>query len=45
MKENENPEKLKCLRSLLFFFFCVWKGWVEYGYIVFGLNEPYWVFS
>ena len=35
MKENENPETLKCMRG---FFFFNRKGWVEFGYIVFGLN-------
>ena len=44
MKENEDPETLKRLR-VLFFFFCYGKGWVEFGYIVFGLNEAQWVFS
>ena len=43
MKENENPETLKCLR--VFFFFFYGKGWVEFGYSVFGLNELHWVFS
>ena len=36
MKENENLETLKCLNY--------GKGWVEFGYIVFGLNGPHWVF-
>ena len=31
------------LRAGFFFFFG--KGWVEFGYIVFGLNEFQWVFS
>ena len=42
MKENENPETLKCMRG---FFFFNRKGWVEFGYIVFELNGPQWVFS
>ena len=48
MKENENPETLKCLRGFFFFFFFFFfygKGWVEFGYIVFGLNGAQWVFS
>ena len=44
MKENENPETLKRLRAFLFFLFYR-KSWVEFGYIVFGLNESQWVFS
>ena len=48
--ENENPrETLKCLRAgfLLFYFIFIFygKGWVEFGYIVFGLNGVQWVFS
>ena len=42
MKENENPETLKPLRDFFLFFFLFFyfygKGWVEFGYIVFGLN-------
>ena len=44
MRENENPcETLKCLRAGFLFFiylfiFIYGKGWVEFGYIVFGLN-------
>ena len=42
MRENENPcETLKCLRAGFIYFFLNFiygKGWVEYGYIVFGLN-------
>ena len=30
---------------VFFFFFFFGKGWVEFGYIVFGLNEFQWVFS
>ena len=39
MKENENTE------TFGFFFFFFLKGWVEFGYIVFGLNGPQLVFS
>ena len=47
MRENENPcETLKCLRAgFLFIYlfkifnFIYGKGWVEFGYIFFGLNE------
>ena len=42
MKENENPETLKHMRS---FSFINGKGWVEFRYIVFGLNGFHWVFS
>ena len=42
MKKNENPETLKCLRAFFFFFYR--KSWVEFGYIVLGLNEPHWIF-
>ena len=45
MKENEDPETLKRLRVFFFFFFGYGKGWVEFGYIVLGLNEAQWVFS
>ena len=48
MKENENPETLKCLRVFFYFFIFFYfygKGWVEFGYSVFGLNELHWVFS
>ena len=42
MRENENPsETLKCLRAVFLFYFFIFfygKGWVEFGYIVFGLN-------
>ena len=46
-KENENPrETLKCLRAGFFFFFFFYeKGCVEFGYTIFGLNGPQWVFS
>ena len=37
---NENPEI-----SEGFFLFFYTKGWVEFGYIVFELNGPQWVFS
>ena len=51
--ENENPcETLKCLRARIFFCFCCFfffkfygKGWVEFGYIVFGLNGIQWFFG
>ena len=41
MKENENTE----MSEGFFFFFFYGKGWVEFGYIVFGLNGSQWVFS
>ena len=46
-RENEGkPETLKHLKAFLFFFFLNYgKGWVEFGYIVFGLNWVQWVFS
>ena len=37
MKENENPKTLKRLRAFLFYFING-KGWVEFEYIIFGLN-------
>ena len=40
MKENENTETFE-----VFFFFFYGKGWVEFGYIVFGLNGSQWVFN
>ena len=44
MRENENPsETLKRQRAGFFFFYG--KGWVEFGYIAFRLNELQWVFS
>ena len=43
-RENENPKTLKRLR-VFFFFFLNGNGWVEFGYIVFGLNGPQWNFS
>ena len=43
MKENKSPEILKL--EGFFFFFNDGKGWVEFGYIVFGLNGAQWVFS
>ena len=46
MRENENSRKtLKRLRVGFFFFFFLWGGWVEFGYIAFGLNRLQWVFS
>ena len=42
-KEIENPENETF--EFLFIYFFFWKGWVEFGYIVFGLNESQWVFS
>ena len=52
MKENENPhETLKRLRAgfllllLLLLFFIYGNGWIEFGYIIFGLNGPQRVFS
>ena len=44
MKENKSPEILK-LEGFFFFFFNDGKCWVEFGYIVFGLNGAQWVFS
>ena len=46
-RENEGkPETLKHLKAFLFFFFFNYgKGWVEFRYIVFGLNWAQWVFS
>ena len=38
-------ETLKHLRLGFFFFFLGGKGWVEFGYIVFGLNGVQWAFS
>ena len=43
MRENENPHET--LKSLIFFFFLIGKGWVEFGYIIFGLNGVQWVLS
>ena len=40
MKENENPNTET---PEVFFFYG--KGWVEFGYIVFGLNGVQWIFS
>ena len=40
MKENENTET-----SEGFYLFFYGKGWVEFEYIVFGLNGSQWVFS
>ena len=42
MKENETPKTLKRLIAFILFFnlFFYGKGWVEFGYIVFGLNGP-----
>ena len=42
MKENENTE----MWFFFFFFFKFYRnGWVEFGYIVFGLNGSQWVIS
>ena len=43
MKENLKT-LVKRLRAEVFFFF-YGKDWVEFGYIVFGLNGAQWVFS
>ena len=49
MRENENTnphETLKRLRAgFFFFFFFNGKGWVKFGYIIFGFNGLQWVFS
>ena len=37
MKENENPKTSEAF-FFLFFLIIYGKGWVEFGYIVFGLN-------
>ena len=42
MKENETETSEG---FFFFFFFFNWKAWVEFGYIVFRLNGPQWVFS
>ena len=39
MKENETET------SKVFFFFFNGKSWIEFGYIVFGLNGAQWDFS
>ena len=49
-QENEGKLKRETLKQsragfLFYFFFFNGKGWVEFGYIVFGLNESQWVFS
>ena len=49
-QENEGKLKRETLKQsragfLFYFFFFNGKGWVEFGYIVFGLNEAQWVFS
>ena len=45
-RENEGKsETLKHLKAFFFFFLNYGKGWVEFGYIVFGLNWAQWVFS
>ena len=45
MKENENPKTSEGFFFFFFFFIIYGKGWVEFGYIVFGLNGFQWVFS
>ena len=37
MKENKNPEKFE---GFIYIYIYNGKSWVEFGYIVFGLNGP-----
>ena len=46
--ENEGKWKswnIETSEGFFFFFFFNGKGWVEFGYIVFGLNGSQWVFN
>ena len=50
MKENENLKTETPRASFFFFLFIFYflfygKGYVEFGYIVYGLNGSQWVFS
>ena len=41
-RENEGYENPETSKG---FFFIYGNGWVEFGYIVFGLNGSQWIFS
>ena len=52
-KKSEGKWNIETLKSLsfIFYFFILFlftlivKGWVEFGYIIFGLNGAQWIFS
>ena len=46
MKKNPygTPKRLRA-GFFIFYYFFYGKGWVEFEYIVFGLNGAQWVFS